>query len=190
MVALTPTTIVNEALQLIGDNMPEVTGAYPSFDNSPAGQAASLLYGPTVATVARQFAYDFSRNTKPLVLSGNTPPPPYSLEYLYPQDALEIWQLMPPTMADPNNPLPQTWSVANAIVGAAQAKVIQTNLVGAIAVYNNNPLPSTWDPIFLEAVVRLLASKFALAVAGKPDLADSMLQSAAGFQKVSETRPD
>ena len=39
----------------------------------------------------------------------------------------------------------------------------------AAAVYNNNPSEDTWDAGFREAVVRMLASELAEAVAGRPD---------------------
>lgn len=174
----------------MGDNnTPLVTGTYPNFDNSPLGQAASLLYGPTVAAIGRQFAFDFARSTQALVLSGNTPPPPFALEYIYPPACIELWQIIP-VGYDPNNPLPTTWTVANSIVAGAQVRVIQTNVAGALAVFNNNPLPSAWDSLFTETVVRLLASKFASAIAGRVDMSESLLQSAAGFEGVAQKRPD
>ena len=109
----TPTTIVNQAIQLIGDDQPPVTGVYPTFDSSLAGVAAAALYGPCVATVGQKFAFGFSRQYVSLTLSGNTAPMGWAYEYLYPTTAIEIRQLMPMTVADLNNPLPQNWSLGN-----------------------------------------------------------------------------
>lgn len=188
--AVTSTDIVNQALMLIGDNMPKVTGAYPAFDTSTAGKAANLLYGPAVQTVGRQFGWDFARRTVLLTTTGNAAPFPWAFEYTYPADGIEIWQLLPATLSDPNNPLPIRWSVGNVIVGSTLTKVIWTNLATAHANYNNNPGESMWDPLFREALVRLLASELAMAVAGKPDTAQGLLESGAAFETLGESRPD
>lgn len=185
---VTSNDIVNQSLMLIGDNQPAVVGNAPNFDNSPAGKAAALLYIPTVQTVGRQFEWDFARNTVALTLSGNAAPYPWTVEYLYPTNGIEVWQLIPPVIADPNNPLPTTWEVANTIVTGQQRKVIQTNLAGALCVYNNSPTEATWDPLFREAVVRLLASGMAMAIAGRPDTAQAMLDSASAFGGIAATR--
>lgn len=188
---VTSTDIVNQAIMQIGNNQPLVTGVAPTFDTSPSGIAASKLYAPTVATVARQFGWDFARRTVVLTLSGNTPPFPWTVEYLYPTNGIEIWQLIPPSAGlDVNNPLPVNYDICNATVSAQQRKVIQCNLAGASAVYNNNPTEDTWDSLFREAVVRLLASGLAMAVEGRPDTAMAMLQSGAAFESMGEMRAD
>lgn len=186
----TPTDVVNEALYMIGDRVPLVTGTAPIFDDSSAGKSAAQIYAPTVATVARLFEWDMARSTVALVLSGNVAPFPWALEYRYPANGIQVWQIMPASLADPNNPLPVNWVAANAIVGGIQRKVIQTDLVGALAVYNNNPGPDVWDPGFHEAVVRLLASKFAESVAGKPETAANLLTSFNAFVDVAKSRSD
>jgi len=186
--ALTSTDVVNQALQLIGDNQPPVTGVAPTFDSSAAGVAAASLYALTVGTVGRQFGWDFARNNVALTLSGNTAAFPWAFEYLYPSNGVQVWQLAPPSSSDPNNPLPVNWSVGNTQVGGAQKKVIWSNQVNAFAVYNNNPTEATWDPIFQQAVVRLLASGLAMALAGKPDTAQTMLDTGGGFASSGEKR--
>jgi hypothetical protein len=185
---VTSNDILNEAIQYIGDNQPPVTGQAPTFDSSPAGVAGSKFYTAVVQTVARQFAWDFSRNTFPLVLSGNPATDPFLYEYLYPSNAIQIWQLKAPSLSDPNNPLPVNWQVANTLVNNVQTKVIQTNLQNAVAVMNNNPSESVWDAGFREAVVRLLSSVMAMALAGKPDAAQAYLDSAGQFEQVAEAR--
>jgi hypothetical protein len=178
-----PTTskdIVNQAIMLVGNNQPLVTAGAPSFDNSAAGIAASQIYAPCVATIQRQFEWDASRNIVSLTLSPNTAPFPWAFEYLYPGNGIEVWQLMPPS-GDPNDPVPIDMLVGNTLVSAVQQRVIWSNLAGAIATYNNNPNEATWDAGFREAVVRLLASELAMAVAGKPDLTQVMLESGGSF---------
>lgn len=184
----TSNSVANSAIQLIGDNQPAVTGFAPNFDNSPAGKALAQLYTPCVRTVGKQYGWDFARNTVALTLSGNPAPFPYAFEYLYPGNGVEVWQLMPAAIPDANNPLPVNWVVANTLVAAVQTKVIQTDLVAASAVYNNVPSESTWDALFREAVVRLLSSELSMALAGKPDVAEGMIQSGAAFENIGEGR--
>lgn len=190
-VVLTSTDVANQAMQLMGDNEAQITGLYPNFNStnrSAAGIALNFLYGTVVQSILRQHAWDFARNEHPLVLSGNTPPSQWTYEYLYPQNAVQIWQLKPTTIIDLNNPIPQRWDRANTLVGGIQTSVIWTNLINAIAIYNNNPLESLWPADFTQAVVRLLASELATALAGRPDTASMMLESGSSFESIGETR--
>ncbi len=185
---VTSTEIVNQALQLIGNNQAPVTGVAPNFDTSTAGQAAAKLYAPTVAAVARQFGWDFARTKTSLSLTGNTAPAPWAYEYAYPTGCVEVWQLMPATITDPNNPLPVNWSVGNALVSSVRSRVIWTDLASATAVFNSNPPEGTWDSLFREAVVRTLASGLAMATAGRPDTAQGLLESAQAFGSMAASR--
>ena len=187
--AVTSNTIANQAIQLIGDNQPAVVGQAPTFDQSAAGQALQVWYAPCVATVARQFGWDFARNTVALTPTGNAPPFPWAYEYSYP-GTIELWQLLPPTLADPNNPTPVNWNVGNNVVSGAATRVVWTNLQGALGVYNSNPPESAWDALFRETVVRLLGSVLAAAVEGKPETAQALLQSSGAFESIGEGRPD
>jgi hypothetical protein len=191
----TAADIVNQALSLIGDDVPPVTGAAPTFDSSTAGKAAAQLYDLTVKAVGRQFGWDFARNQVTLTASGNAAPFPmgYAFEYLYPSNGIQVWQLAPNFAAggfDANNPVPVNWTTGNTLVGGTQRKVIWSSQATARAIYNNNPTESVWDPLFQQAVVRLLASGMAMAMAGKPDVAQSMLESGSAFETLGESRQD
>ncbi len=187
---VTSNDIANQAIALIGDNQPAVTGQAPTFDNSTAGIALQRLYAPCVATVARQYGFDFSRRIATLVASGNPAPHPYGFtqEFIYPGNGIEIWEMIPGVQLDENNPLPTTWVVGNTQVSGTQTKVIWTSVLAPQVTFNNNPSEATWDATFRESVVRLLASELASAIAGKPETEASMLQSAAAFTKIAETR--
>lgn len=185
----TATDIVNQAIQLIGNNQAPVTGTAPNFDDSTAGKAAKNLYAPCVATVQRQFGWDFSRRTVTLVLTGNTAPAPWTYEYGYPSNGIELWDLFPAS-EDPNDPLPYNFNVGNALVSAVQQRVIWTDLQNALAIYNNNPNENTWDATFRETVVRLLASELAAAIAMKPDLSQTLQESYGVFEQIGEARQD
>src|SRR5574337_1534832 len=186
----TATDIVNQSVYLIGNDIPPVTGVYPTFDNSVAGKASQLLYALTVRAVGRQFGWDFARNIVNLTITGNSAPFGYTYEYLYPTNGVQVWQLMPNTFTDLNNPIPVNYTIGNALVGGVQRKVIWTSVQNAVAAYNNNPTEDTWDPLFQQGVVRLLASAMAMAVAGKPDVAQAMLESGSAFESIGETRQD
>ena len=183
--AFTSNDVANQALALIGNNRPTVQGLAPTFDSSAAGIALSQVYQPCYQTVCKQFGWDFARNVFTLALSGNPPPPGWVYEYLYPSAAIEIMTLQPMTQ-DPNNPLPQTWTVGNTLVGPTQTKVVWSNQKDAQAVINNAPSESTWDVGFREAMVRLLASELAMALFGRPDTAESFLQSGGAFEAIAE----
>lgn len=185
---VTQLDIVNQAILYLGNNQAAVTGSYPNFDNSPAGVAAKNLYGPCVQTVMRQYGWDFGRANDTLTASGNTAPFPWSHEYLYPDDGIEIRQVLPASLTDTNNPTPILWTVGNVDVAAVPTKVIWTNEASAKVVYSNFPPPSTWDAGFREAVVRLLASEMAMAVSGKPDTSEKLTESAGAFEGAAETR--
>jgi hypothetical protein len=189
--AATSTDVANQAIQLMGDNTPPVAGVAPTFDNTPAGLALQKLYVPAVQTIGRQWGWDLARAIVTLALTGNAAPMGWAYEYVYPANGIEVWQLMPtPPFADANNPLPLNWNVGNTLVASVQTKVIWTNLQNAQATYNNAPSEATWDPLFREAVVRLLASELAMALAGRPDTAESLLQSGAAFESLGEGRAD
>jgi len=185
---VTSTDIANQAILYMGGNQPPVTGLAPTFDNSTAGKALQVLYAPCVATVQRQFGWDASRRLVTLALSGNPGNVLWPYEYLYPANGIQIWQLVPSVITDPNNPLPTTYSVGNTLVGGVQTKVIWSSLQNAMANYNNNPTEAVWDAAFREAVVRLLASELAMAIAGKPDASQGYLQSGGAFEKIAEER--
>lgn len=184
---VTAVDIVNQALQLVGDNQPFVQGVSPTFDDSTAGKAAQKLYAPAVQTVGRLFEWDMARRTVALTVSG-TAPFPWALQYLYPTNGIEVWQLMPTTVTDVYNPLPVNWVVANALIANVETKVIHSDLANALAVYNNNPGPDVWDATFRECVVRLLASEFAVAVAGRPETGANLLESFNAFVAVAKSR--
>jgi hypothetical protein len=194
-VPLTSTDIVNQAINLIGDDMPPVTGTAPNFDDSTAGKAAAKLYTLCVNAAGRQFGWDFARNQVALTPSGNAAPFPmgFAFEYLYPANGIQVWQLNPDlsdVAVDPFNPIPYSWNVGNTLVTGTQTKVIWTNLDDAYALYNNAPSEATWDPLFQMAVVRLLASAMSMAIAGKPDVAEAMLSSGSAFESLAESRED
>lgn len=187
----TSNSVANQAISLMGNNTPAVTGFAPTFDSSPAGVALATLYNPTVQAVAREYGWDFARRTLPATLTANSPVvqlPGLTFEYLYPPFMIELWQLINPAQTDPNDPLPQTWSVGNTLIAGVQSKVFWTNFANAKIVMNNAPTESTWDSMFVESVARALASKLAMTLSGRPDTEQSFLRSSVEVAKANTQR--
>lgn len=182
--------VVNQAIEYMGDDQSPVTGNAPNFDVSIAGVAAANLYIPAVQTVARAFQFDFTRNTVALAVTGNTPLAPFSVEYAYPASAIELLQIMPRAPADLNNPLPFNWQIANTLVGGLQTKAIQCDLANAQAIIVSMPPVPLWDAGFRECVARLLASQFAMAISGKPDVAQAQFEIYQQSLQLFAGRPD
>jgi hypothetical protein len=168
--ASTSQDVANEALSLIGYDGFPISGPAPNFDGSAPGQIAQRTYPYAVAAVGRLNAWSFPRTSAALVVTGNVAPFPWSYEYGFPANCIDVWQLSPTSLVDPNTPLPITWARGISIVSAVQVSVLWSNLSPARAIFNGNPLESTWDPLFRETVVRYLAAEFAVAGLGKPDL--------------------
>lgn len=190
---ITSNTIANQAIQLMGDNKPPtVVGEWPNFDDSTAGVALNLLYGACMATVQRQAMWDASRNQVALVATGNVGPfpPPFTFEFGYPTNGIQVWQLAQTVEADPNDPQPYNYLVGNTLVSGAQKKVIWAEFASMVAIYNNNPTEAVMDPLFLEALRRLLASELSIALAGKPDTAQMLINSGSAFEGIGENRSD
>ena len=61
--AITSQDVANQALYLMGGNQQLVSAGAPGFDDSTAGLALQELYEPCVDSVAKEFGWDFARNT-------------------------------------------------------------------------------------------------------------------------------
>jgi hypothetical protein len=178
---MTAADIVNRALQEIAAQA-TVTGTNPTFDGSAAGNAAGILYDGVVQTILRSQDWEFARREAvTLATDGNVAPPPWAAEYVYPADCMRLLQVMPATLV-PNDPQPVVWSVAEVTVSGQPAKAILTNQANARATYMSSaPTENQWDSIFTEAVVRMLASELAMALGGRPDFSEKMLQISGGL---------
>lgn len=188
--AATSQQVVNEALNLIGYDGPAITGVAPTFDSSTAGLVAANVYAPSVAAVARAHAWSFARTVAALVATGNTAPFPWSFEYAFPANCVDVWQVTPQSIVDSNNPAPTAWARGTRVVGGNAVSVIWASGSPANAVFNSNPPESTWDPIFRQAVVDYLAHRFAIANLGKPDLQASYLEEFGQKMQIGMQRDD
>jgi hypothetical protein len=181
--------VVNTALELI---------ASQSFitalnDGTPAAIAASVIYQPVVQLMMREIEPDFSRYTAALAIAVSpSQVPPWTYEYLYPSDCVRLRQVRPLAGTyDTNNPLPVRANVAFDIISSVNQKVILTNQINALAVYTSYTVPeSLWDAVFADAVSRRLADPLAMALSGRPDFADKILEESARVAATAEAVDD
>ena len=195
---ITSNDIVNEAIQIIGNNQPYVTGTFPNFDTSPSGKAAAKTYQSVCSSVMRQTEWDFLRSTAILnARTSGTIPAPWRCEYDYPVDQFgnpvpQIWQILPynvPTDDINMNPISYNWVVGYSS-DSPPAKVIWTNLRNAQVVYTRNPVgfETYWDALFRQAVVRMLASELAMAVSARPDTSRDAYETGGQFIQAGANR--
>jgi hypothetical protein len=185
-----PADIVNRAIVLMGgfDSNTPLTGTpETNFNGTPLGIAAAVIYGDVVQTVGKQFGWDFSRNVVTLVGTGNPPPFNFAFEYLYPTSGIQVRQIMLP-MNDPFNPIPVTWTIGNTTIAGIVTKVIWTSAAAALAVITGQPQESLWDPLFVEAVVRGIASALGMGAAGRPETAQLELERSGAILAVGKTK--
>ena len=182
--------VVNEALSLIGYDGAPVSAPAPNFDSSAPGQIAMRTYPYAVQAMARMYGWSFARTTAILSLTGNAAPFPWKYEYSFPSNCVDVWQLAPQGISDINNPTPMSWARGVDVVAGAQVSVILANLQNAMAIFNGNPTESTWDALFRAAVVRYLASEFAVANLGKPDLAAAYVDGWKDMSSIGMRRTD
>lgn len=186
----TSNDIANEALVDAGWNKVFVSGYAPTFDNSTVGLILQRIYQPCVAAVLRSYPWECAKQIGlALTLSGNTAPPPFSYEYLYPVNCVQFLQLMPPSLTDSNDPLPQSWAVGNSQVASVMTKVIWTFIAGAYGTYTIPPIEAIWDAGLREAVVKRLARDLAFALA-KPETAMAMSEEAMQEASTAMARVD
>ena len=186
-------TVTNEALSFIASQK-RITSL---TDGSPAAQAASVLYAPTVELLLRELDPDFARFTlalTPATITSTTVPWAYA--YVYPDDCLRLRQVRPPAsgpgaLADPNDPEPVLANVAFALNTATPVKVVLTNQQNALGVYTSSlTSEAIWDSVFMDAVVRRLANPMAMALAGRPDFAKVILEQSAMVAATAEAVDD
>jgi hypothetical protein len=176
---------VNAALEQIASQT-EITSL---ADGSPAAIAASVVYAPTVQLLMRELDPDFARYTAALTLSGAaTPVAPWAFEYLYPADCVRLRQVRPAT-ADyvAFDPQPIRAQVAFDVIASVNTKVILTNQPNASAVYTSSTVAEAqWDSVFFDAFVRRLANPLGMALSGRPDFAEKILEQSALMAQTAE----
>lgn len=163
-------------------------------DNTPAANAANLLFVPKTQALLRAAPWSFCRKQalltqyKAAIINGatstNPPPQPWGYEYLRPADCLRarfIAPFMTTTASVPLTTAPNFLYPGGCLdtgipfIDAMDVdpsgnpiKVILTQLGQAQMVYtaDMSQFPDMWDPMFESALTAYLASYFIAALAG------------------------
>lgn len=174
-----PSDIVNDALRRIGYKL-RVGDLY---DGSEAAGLALDIYGQTRDTLLRDGDWQFCRRDMAATLLKAAPaggyfppnvwdptlypPPPWTFEYVWPDDCLKVRQLKSPPLFPLNpDPQPTLYSVVNDTGYTPPRRVIVCNIAGALLTYAGrvtNPLD--WPVDFTEALCASLARRLAPSLA-------------------------
>jgi hypothetical protein len=134
------------------------------------------------------------------------PPPPWFYSYAYPNDCVQV-RMITSLVAQPGFDQPM-FSVAlpagyapGAIVPSRfavaadtdnsgnQVKVVLTNRASALCLYTQRiEIEDLWDPLFQEAMVQSLATRFAMPISGKQDIARARAQGAMNALQTARSR--
>lgn len=183
--------IINRALEFSGGQV-QITGTNPTFDGTPAGNAAGVLYSPAVQLLLRELDPDFARTAASLSAQANgtlIALTKWTQEYTYPATSLRLRQIRPAKASyDALDPQPILADVAfDPLSSGGPAKVILTNTASAIAVFTTSAVTEAqFDAAFAEALARLLANPMSMALAGRPDYARELLDQADKFAQRAE----
>ena len=154
-------------------------------DGSVEGAACGVIYQSVIDATFRMSTWDFATKELALTASGSTPPTPWEFEYLYPSDAVQIKQIRTNFVGFTFNVQPIRWAVASNLT---PTKVIWCDTANAVAVYTFRSPESEWDTMFIETAVKMVASKLAMALAGRPDYAKELLDEAMQMATMAESR--
>jgi hypothetical protein len=176
-VAADPEALVNQALVELG-----VTKRIGSiFEGTELAIAALEIYGRTRDALLRSKDWPFARRSAALALlkgpppaggfyvgapwTSAYPPPGWLYEYAYPADCIRLGAVVPPPgMMFDLDPVAAQPRIDNDASLNPPAKVILSNIKGAVAVYTGRITDmTTWDVGFETAMVDGLAKGLTLA---------------------------
>lgn len=166
--------IVNLALSRIGYK--QRIGSL--YDGSDAAKRALDVYAQTRDDLLRARDWPFSQRTAmltllkeapptgyvpPIVWSTAYPPLPWKYEYAYPTDCLKVRSVKFTQFGETNyDPQPNLFTIVNDPSLAVPAKVIVSNVPGAVCTYSAKVTdPDLWDATFIEAMVAALGRRLA-----------------------------
>lgn len=189
-----PADVINLALVRIGVKW--LIGHI--YDGSEPAQLALAIYGQTRDELLRKLTPGFAQREVSLTvlksapaegyLNGWTtefPQLPWAFQYAYPGDALIVGSIRATPIFIPNyDPQPNSFAIANDNSLDTPAKVILTDVPGAIATYTAQVTdPLIWEANFIEALAAELARRLAPALVGmepaKMEAQDGQVESGA-----------
>lgn len=173
--AFTKTQICNLALSRGGISY-RIADIDLTSDRSEEAVECRLWYDLCREFVLKEVDWNVARRRTALALSPTDPPAIWGYSYLYPNNCLEIRELMLPGIRWPRKDQRIPYEVANDGTG----KVIYTDLVDAEAIWTLNLTDTSFfDAQLVSTIAYLLTSEIAIPLSVKPDMA---AQARAGYQ--------
>lgn len=160
-----PEDVINLSLARIGFKM-RVTNI---FNGTPAAVKSLDIYAQTRDAVLRMNDWDFAEKITAAVVSGQSAPLPWSIEYTYPTDCIKLRAMFNSVyLADKNNPLPVLYTRGN---HSPAGDVIWTNTAAATLVYTAQITdPAQWEPLFVETMAAELGRRLVVGFKGLEEL--------------------
>lgn len=184
-VITTPADIANLALGRIGYDG-RVGNLY---DGSKAAKEILDVYGQTRDDMLRDGNWPFASRTAAATLlksspaggyippngwnPATNPPQPWSFEYTYPDDCIEVRACKPTVFFVPNfAPQYYPFAIANDSAFTPARRVVLSNVANALLIYTAQVTdPATWPPDFVEAFAAALGQRLAAGLMKSLDMA-------------------
>lgn len=160
-----PEDVVNIALAKIGFKLRVAS----LTEGTLQAKKALDIYSQTRDALLRAGDWGFAKQIVAGVVTGQTPPFPWTSEYGYPTTCLKVRQIFDATyVASPNDPLPYNWEIGNNALGN---RVIWCDAAGATLVLTTQITnPTQWDTLFIRMFADDLARTLVPALASSGDL--------------------
>ena len=174
-----PVDIANAAFTRLG--FKQRIGSF--FDGSPAAKKILDIYGQTRDQLIREGNWPFAQRDElgtvikqapaggyvpPNTWNNSFPPLPWTFEYQYPSDCLDVRAVKPSLVFVPNyDPRPYLFTIAN----DSGQRVILSNVAAAVVTYAGQVTdPTQWPPDFTEALIASLARRLAPVFSQDPNV--------------------
>ena len=136
-------------------------------DRTLEARVCRRWFEPSKQTLLRSRDWNVARRRTALAETGGTAPTNWEFEYTYPNSCLAIRGLILPGLSWPRKDQKIPFEIAN----SGTAKVIYTDLENAEAVWTSDIGTELFDALMEDAFVYLLASRIAIPLSVKPDMA-------------------
>ncbi len=153
-----PADVVNLALVILGH--PHRVGNL--YDGSEAAKAALTIYAESRDEVLRAKDWPFALRQASGV-AGTSTVAGWTYSWVFPSDCIRLRSVSPQTIPTPNlDPQPVLWTIFNDQTKTPPAKVILSNISPVKLNYVGQITDmTTWEPLFVNAVAEVLATKLA-----------------------------
>jgi hypothetical protein len=153
-----PADVVNLALVILGH--PHRVGNL--YEGSEAAKAALTIYAESRDEVLRAKDWPFALR-QVAGTAGSTTVSGWAYSWTFPADCLRVRSVAPQTIPSPNyDPQPVQWTIFNDQTATPPKKVVLSNISPVNLNYTGQITDmTTWEPLFVNAVAQVLATKLA-----------------------------